>query len=126
MAESQRGEEKGGGEGGGGVADVETRPKRRREGRSDAQRDPLVLVGPEVLEKILNCLDAHSVARCGVVSRGWRTVAISDRLWDPRVSSLCFSINFSFKSNMHEPRPYQKRAPPQSIQLDELLPLYLI
>jgi F-box domain len=75
-------------------SDPETKPKRQRKDREDETGDPLVVVGPEILEEILNYLDAHSVARCVVVSRGWHTVASSDRLWAPRVSypNLFFSF----------------------------------
>ncbi|KAJ4803237.1 F-box domain containing protein [Rhynchospora pubera] len=110
MAESCRGEgkdkEKAGTSAGAGCEsdDSETRPKWQRKDRDDEVGDPLSVVGPEILEKILNFLDARSVARCIAVSHGWQTVAISDRLWAPRQCSELWA------DKAHIPRCSQVRG----------------
>lgn len=47
--------------------------------------DPLVVLGSDLVTKVLEFLDARSVARLLVVSRRWHDVATSDRLWAPKV-----------------------------------------
>lgn len=87
MADSRRGEGKGKEKAGCDSDDLESKPKEQRKDQDGGEvGDPLVVVGPEILEKILNFLDARSVARCLVVSRRWHNVATSDRLWAPRVN----------------------------------------
>ncbi|KAJ8649740.1 hypothetical protein MRB53_002763 [Persea americana] len=65
--------------------------KRRREEESedlDEVRDPLMVFGSDILMMILTNLDARSVARSLLVSRGWCRVASSDRLWSPKCEEL--------------------------------------
>lgn len=65
--------------------------RRRREEESEdlgEVRDPLMVFGSDILMMILTNLDARSVARSLLVSRGWCRVASSDRLWSPKVSSF--------------------------------------
>lgn len=47
--------------------------------------DPLAAVGFDIMTMILARLDARSVARSLLVSRGWHGVASSDRLWTSKV-----------------------------------------
>ena len=71
--------------------------KRRREEESedlDEVRDPLMVFGSDILMMILTNLDARSVARSLLVSRGWCRVASSDRLWSPKVSLFILLIPF--------------------------------
>ncbi|XP_078173584.1 uncharacterized protein LOC144567343 [Carex rostrata] len=103
MADSRRGEGKGKERAGCDSDDLETKPKRQRKDQDGEVGDPLVVVGPEILEKILNFLDARSVARCLVVSRRWHNVATSDRLWAHRLSEL-------WTGKAHIPRCAQVRG----------------
>lgn len=48
-------------------------------------RDPLILLGSDIMLMILSCLDARSVALSLLVSRGWRAVASSDNIWSSKV-----------------------------------------
>lgn len=92
MADSRWGEEKGNVDKAGCDSDdLETTPKRQRKDKDGEVGDPLVVVGPDILEKIFSFLDAHSVARCLVVSHRWHDVATSDLPWAPRVNFF-FSI----------------------------------
>ena len=68
------------------------REKEKKEAESDDRAaeaeeltDPLVVLGSDLVMKVLEFLDARSVARLLVVSRGWHHLAASDRLWAPRV-----------------------------------------
>ncbi|GAB4843690.1 hypothetical protein Ancab_013654 [Ancistrocladus abbreviatus] len=70
--------------------------RRRQEasegvGRSEGEslrQDPLDVLGPDLMMKILGYLDARSVALSLLVSRGWHGVASSDRLWAPMCEEL--------------------------------------
>lgn len=67
------------------------REEEDREGEEGWEvRDPLMAFGSDILMIILGNLDARSVARSLLVSRGWRRVASSDRLWSPKVLSFRF------------------------------------
>ncbi|KAG6766297.1 hypothetical protein POTOM_030371 [Populus tomentosa] len=57
------------------------RKKMREEGGLPLCQDPLDLLGRDLMLRVLNNLDARSVARCLVVSRSWNRVASSDLLW---------------------------------------------
>jgi len=45
-------------------------------------------LGEEVMGRVMELLDARSVARCTAVSRAWRGVAADDRLWAPKCAEL--------------------------------------
>ncbi|KAJ6790788.1 Uncharacterized protein M6B38_248390 [Iris pallida] len=66
----------------------EEEEEEREESRRVSSEDPLVVLGPDVLTKVLEFLDARSVARLLVVSQGWNAVASSDRLWAPKCEKL--------------------------------------
>lgn len=72
------------------AAEAEKR-QRLEEGVS---KDPLEVLGMDMMMRILELSDACSVARCTVVSRGWHEIAVSDHLWGPKVAS--FPQNFLF------------------------------
>lgn len=59
--------------------------QRREEGVS---KDPLEMLGMDMMMRILELSDACSVARCTVVSRRWHEIAVSDHLWEPKVLLL--------------------------------------
>ncbi|KAH7691644.1 F-box domain-containing protein [Dioscorea alata] len=59
--------------------------------------DPMVALGPDILTRIMEFLDARSVARSVVVSRAWYQVATSDHIW----SSKCEEL---WKGKAHIPR----------------------
>lgn len=65
---------------------VRERAKDEDEGVGSLAKDPLLLLGPDILSKVLSHLDAFSVARALLVSRGWQRVSSSDLLWRPMVS----------------------------------------
>jgi hypothetical protein len=78
------------------------RRRRMREGQGKGEEllgkrqvgwvgDPVEALGEEVMERVMELLDARSVARCTVVSRAWRGVAADDRLWAPKVRTSCIS-----------------------------------
>uniref|UniRef100_A0A3Q7I7X0 F-box domain-containing protein n=1 Tax=Solanum lycopersicum TaxID=4081 RepID=A0A3Q7I7X0_SOLLC len=76
--------------------------KKRRICEMGWLSDPLVVLGTDVMLMILSCLDARSVALCLLVSRGWRAVASSDKiwsskieLWDKYVEILGFSLSYN-------------------------------
>ncbi|KAJ8510754.1 hypothetical protein OPV22_001188 [Ensete ventricosum] len=71
-----------------GRRDADGGARAAREERQGAARDPLVVLGPDVMTKILEFADARSVARCTVVSRSWHEIAASDRLWAPKYAKL--------------------------------------
>ncbi|PWA55573.1 F-box domain, cyclin-like protein [Artemisia annua] len=51
-------------------------------------QDPLVVFGWDIMLKILNHLDARSVALSLMVSRGWHGVASSDAIWSKKCEGL--------------------------------------
>ena len=69
------------------------RKKMKEEGGRPLCQDPLDLLGTDLMLRVLNNLDARSVARCLVVSRSWNLVASSDLLWTSKVSFFsCLSF----------------------------------
>lgn len=48
-------------------------------------KDPLLVLGSDIMHAILSSLDARSAAQSLNVSRGWHGVACTDRLWSPKV-----------------------------------------
>ena len=46
-------------------------------------RDPLELLGHDILVNILGHLPPDDLARCGSVTRRWRNVTVADELWMP-------------------------------------------
>ncbi|RCV42639.1 hypothetical protein SETIT_9G231600v2 [Setaria italica] len=73
--------------------------RRRREGQGKGEEllgkrqvgwagDPVEALGEVVMGRVMELLDARSVARCTVVSRAWRGVAADDRLWAPKCAEL--------------------------------------
>ncbi|KAK3026392.1 hypothetical protein RJ639_042602 [Escallonia herrerae] len=73
---------------------VRKRKRRRKREESEEQvdegpvRDPLVVFGSDIMMVILGYLDARSVALSLLVSRGWRGVASSDRLWASKIMAV--------------------------------------
>ncbi|KAJ6939619.1 hypothetical protein NC651_005933 [Populus alba x Populus x berolinensis] len=57
------------------------RKKMREEGGLPLCQDPLHLLGKDLMLRVLNNLDAHSMARCVVISRSLNRVASSNLLW---------------------------------------------
>lgn len=49
--------------------------------------DPMVVLGPDVMWKVMELLDAVSVARCVAVSQWWYDIAAADHVWAPKVFS---------------------------------------
>lgn len=49
--------------------------------------DPMAVLGPDIMWKVMGLLDAGSVARCIVVSQWWYEIAAADRVWAPKVFS---------------------------------------
>ncbi|XP_072983631.1 uncharacterized protein [Typha latifolia] len=78
------------------VSKEESERRRRKVGRGGEEppplpspaRDPLVVLGPDIMGRILEFSDARSVARSVVLSRGWHEVATSDSLWGPKCEEL--------------------------------------
>ncbi|XP_011029698.1 PREDICTED: uncharacterized protein LOC105129373 [Populus euphratica] len=64
------------------------RKKMREEGGLPLCQDPLDLLGRDLMLRVLNNVDARSVARCLVVSRSWNRVASSDLLWTSKCEEL--------------------------------------
>ncbi|MCD7469614.1 hypothetical protein HAX54_008756 [Datura stramonium] len=62
--------------------------KKRRICETGRLRDPLVVLGSDIMLVILSCLDARSVALCLLVSCEWRAVASSDRIWSSKCEEL--------------------------------------
>nr|CAB3499468.1 unnamed protein product [Digitaria exilis] len=73
------------------------RRRRSREGQGEGEElgkrqvgtvgwkgDPMEALGEEVMGRVMELLDARSVARCTAVSPAWRGVAADDRLWAPK------------------------------------------
>ena len=55
-------------------------------------RDPLELLGQDILLSILSHLPPDDLARCGSVARGWRNTATSEELWMPHCMVSCGSM----------------------------------
>ncbi|RWW19267.1 hypothetical protein GW17_00016702 [Ensete ventricosum] len=85
-----------------GRRDADGGARAAREERQGAARDPLVVLGPDVMTKILEFADARSVARCTVVSRSWHEIAASDRLWAPKM--FLFQYAKLLQGKAHIPR----------------------
>lgn len=64
------------------------RKKMKEEGGRPLCQDPLDLLGRDLMLRVLNNLDARSVARCLVVSLSWNRVASSDLLWTSKCEEL--------------------------------------
>ncbi|EAZ02918.1 uncharacterized protein [Oryza sativa Japonica Group] len=64
------------------------RKRRKRRRRRGGEEDPVDVLGEEVMGRVMELLDARSVARCTAVSRAWRGVAADDRLWAPKCAEL--------------------------------------
>ncbi|KAJ4849066.1 hypothetical protein Tsubulata_037811 [Turnera subulata] len=83
------------------------RRKRRKRGGGGVQqpmaRDPLEVLGRDIMLKIMSKLDARSVALSLVASRGWHAVASSDHLWAPKCEEL-------WHGKAHIPRVSQARG----------------
>ncbi|TVU30464.1 hypothetical protein EJB05_22089 [Eragrostis curvula] len=66
--------------------------RKEREGevgsRSSSRSDPVEVLGEGVMGRVMELLDARSVARCTAVSCAWRGVAADDRLWAPKCAEL--------------------------------------
>jgi hypothetical protein len=79
------------------VVERKGKKRKRKKMREDRGRpfcqDPLDVLGRDLMLRVLNNLDARSLALCLVVSRTWNRVASSDLLWTSKVS---FFIPFSF------------------------------
>ncbi|CAD6212806.1 unnamed protein product [Miscanthus lutarioriparius] len=64
------------------------RKRRKREGREGERQvgwtsDPMEALGEDVMGRVMDFLDARSVARCTVVSCAWRGIAADNRLSAP-------------------------------------------
>lgn len=57
-------------------------------------KDPLLVLGSDILHVILSWLEARSAAQSLNVSRGWQGVASTDRLWSPKVWFFCRFLNY--------------------------------
>ncbi|CAD6205265.1 unnamed protein product [Miscanthus lutarioriparius] len=69
------------------------RKRRKREGREGERQvgwrsDPMEALGEDVMGRVMEFLDARSVARCTAVSCAWRGVAADNRLWAPKCAEL--------------------------------------
>ncbi|KAJ8547146.1 hypothetical protein K7X08_010732 [Anisodus acutangulus] len=62
--------------------------KKQRICETGRFRDPLVVLGSDVMLMILNCVDAPSVALSLLVSRGWHAIASSDKIWSSKCEEL--------------------------------------
>ncbi|XP_020094820.1 uncharacterized protein LOC109714552 isoform X3 [Ananas comosus] len=65
--------------------------------------DPMAVLGPDIMWKVMGLLDAGSVARCIVVSQWWYEIAAADRVWAPKCEELR-------KGKAHIPRSPQVRG----------------
>lgn len=63
-----------------------SREERKREG--EEERDPMEVLGEDIMMKIMGSLDARSLARSLLVSRSWFSLASSDSLWSPLCKQL--------------------------------------
>jgi len=79
------------------VVERKGKKRKRNKMREDRVRPfcqgPLDVLGRDLMLRVLNSLDARSLALCLVVSRTWNRVASSDLIWTSKVS---FFIPFSF------------------------------
>ncbi|XP_042433739.1 uncharacterized protein LOC122020074 isoform X1 [Zingiber officinale] len=70
--------------------------------RERLSKDPLEVLGMDMMMRILELSDACSVARCSVVSRGWHEIAVSDHLWGPKYQKLLKEkAHIPLLSNLH-------------------------
>ncbi|KAG6431287.1 hypothetical protein SASPL_109366 [Salvia splendens] len=60
-------------------------------------QDPLLVFGSEILTIILAKLDLRSLAEARLVSRGWKPVASSDRIWGFKNRSFRERISVSYR-----------------------------
>ena len=68
------------------AAEEWVRRKRGRKRQGERQTsDPMEVLGEDVMGRVMEFLDARSVARCTAVSCAWRGVAADNRLWAPKV-----------------------------------------
>lgn len=74
--------------GGGAGVEANRNPSTAEEEEEGGRMDPLEVLGMDIMTRILQLSAACSVARCTVVSRGWHEIAVSDRLWGPKVGFL--------------------------------------
>ncbi|KAI4342629.1 hypothetical protein MLD38_027232 [Melastoma candidum] len=78
-------------EGDGRVVEVEERVRKKGKKKEEEEewgRDPLEVFGTDLMLRILNKLDARSVALSSLVSRPWHLVASSDTLWSLKCEEL--------------------------------------
>ncbi|XP_022849418.1 uncharacterized protein LOC111371589 isoform X1 [Olea europaea var. sylvestris] len=68
--------------------------KRKNIGEEMELQDPFVAFGSEIMVMILKQLDARSVARSRLISRGWHSIASSDEIWSRKMSWKPQRINF--------------------------------
>ncbi|KAM7262724.1 hypothetical protein ACFE04_000407 [Oxalis oulophora] len=54
----------------------------------NVNKDLLVVLGRDLMLKVLSYLDARSTAVCLLISRGWHAVASADRLWTSKCEEL--------------------------------------
>lgn len=62
--------------------------KREKERQVGWASDPVEALGEDVMGRVMEFLDARSVARCTAVSCAWRGVAADNRLWAPMVRAF--------------------------------------
>lgn len=77
------------------MGEAEEGRRRRREGEGERRSDrgPVEVLGEEVIRRVMELLDAHSVARCTTVTRAWCGVTANDCLWALKVHFLpCYCI----------------------------------
>ncbi|XP_022849419.1 uncharacterized protein LOC111371589 isoform X2 [Olea europaea var. sylvestris] len=87
--------------------------KRKNIGEEMELQDPFVAFGSEIMVMILKQLDARSVARSRLISRGWHSIASSDEIWSRKMSA---SIPKQVLKKKEENRVHYPAIP--SIQLD--------
>ncbi|KAK9146287.1 hypothetical protein Sjap_006190 [Stephania japonica] len=96
----------------------ESERKRGRERRAvDVEEieglggDPMALLGLDLMMKVLDRLDARSLALCLIVSRDWNRVASSDELWASKVKALAkVKLEQLWLGKAHIPRVSQVRG----------------
>ncbi|KAF3635865.1 putative NADH dehydrogenase [ubiquinone] 1 alpha subcomplex subunit 13-B-like [Capsicum annuum] len=72
-----------------GMLEEEGKKKLRYCGTVDwLRRDPLAVLGSDIMLIILSRLDARSVALCLLVSCGWRALASTDMIWSSKCEEL--------------------------------------
>ncbi|KAK4356913.1 hypothetical protein RND71_022523 [Anisodus tanguticus] len=74
--------------------------KKQRICETGRFRDPLVVLGSDVMLMILNCVDAPSVALSLLVSRGWHAIASCDKIWSSKEVETLNSRGFAFWSGL--------------------------